>query len=150
MDLREVLNKDIIDLDINVKSKDEALQYMSEMLYNAGYIKDVADFKRDIYIREEEGITGIGNGIAIPHGKSDTVKQIGISIGRTKKPIEWESLDENPVDLIFLFCVSDDNDYADNHLKLLAKIAGKLGNDKIVEALTKVKDKEALISLLVD
>ena len=90
----------------------------------------------------------MGNHIAIPHGKSSSVTRIGIAIGRTENEIEWESYDGQPVNLIFLFCVSNDSDFARNHMMLLAELAGKLGNDARVEMLQKVETKESLIEVL--
>lgn len=148
MGLRDILNEEIIDLNLKGTTKDEVLHELAGHLYSAGYIADVEDFVKDIYVREEEGITGMGNHIAIPHGKSSSVTRIGIAIGRTENEIEWESYDGLPVNLIFLFCVSDDSDFARNHMMLLAELAGKLGNDARVEMLQKVETKESLIEVL--
>lgn len=149
MALIDILDERIIDLEMDCKSKDEALRRMSMHLKEADYIDDIEIFVGDIYEREKEGMTGIGNHIAIPHGKSDAVKKIGIAIGRVKNEIEWESIDEEPISLIFLFCVSNNTEYARNHMLLLAEIAGKLGNDQRVEALQKVQNKAELIELLI-
>ncbi len=149
MRLDEILNPRIINLELDVKTKDEALRELGNLLMQEGYIDDLETFVRDIYLREEEGITGMGNSIAIPHGKSRTVKKVGIAIGRSKNMIEWESYDELPVNLIFLFCVSDDDNFALNHMKLLAELAGKLGNDIKVEKLKKAESKEDLIQILI-
>lgn len=148
MALVDILNEKIIDLDIEAENKDEALHHLSKLLKEQNYIDDIDIFVKDIYERESEGKTGIGNSIAIPHGKSSSVKNIGIAIGRTKNPIDWESIDDKPISLIFLFCVSDNNDYARNHLLLLAEIAGKLGNDEQVEKLRKATNKEEIVSIL--
>lgn len=148
MALVEILNEDIIDLDLKGTTKDEILHELSEKLLASGYINDVDQFVKDIYVREAEGITGMGNHIAIPHGKSKSVTKIGIAIGRTKNEIEWESYDGLPVNLIFLFCVSDDSEFAKNHMMLLAELAGRLGNDARVEKLQKVETKKELIEIL--
>ncbi len=148
MGLRDILNEEIIDLNLKGTTKDEVLHELAGHLKTAGYIADVEEFVKDIYVREAEGITGMGNHIAIPHGKSSSVTRIGIAIGRTRNEIEWESYDEQPVNLIFLFCVSDDSDFAKNHMMLLAELAGKLGNDARVEKLQKVETKEELLEVL--
>lgn len=108
MDLREILSEDIIDLDLKGTTKDEILHELSQHLFDAGYITDIDQFVKDIYVREAAGITGAGNHIAIPHGKSSSVKKITIAVGRSEHYVEWESYDEQPVNLFFLFCVSDD------------------------------------------
>ena len=122
LNLKEVLDERVITTALDVKDKEEALRKMSGMLLANGYIADVDQFMEDIYLREAEGITGIGNGVAIPHGKSKSVTRIGIAIAKLKQAIAWESLDNQKVDLIFLFCVSSDKDFAKNHMRLLSKV----------------------------
>lgn len=104
-------------------------------------------FKKDIYLRESEGTTGIGNYIAIPHGKSDSVTQVGIAIAKLDHEIEWETLDGKGVKLVFLFAVSNNHEYARNHMLLLADIARKLGNDEAVEKMLSAETIEDLKSV---
>lgn len=148
--MNDVLNKKLINLNLEAKNKDEVFYKLAQLLKEENYITDVKNFVKDIYLREKEGITGIGNNIAIPHGKSAEVKKIGVAIGRTKTMIEWESIDDNPVNLIFLFCVSDDDNYAKNHLKILSQVAMKLGNDELVNQLKMVKTVEDFFKLMSD
>ncbi|NDL67855.1 PTS sugar transporter subunit IIA [Anaerotalea alkaliphila] len=147
MGVREILDARIIDLNVKANSKDEALRHLSGLLEKAGYIGDVDEFVSDIYARESEGITGIGQHIAIPHGKSHSVTNVGIAIGKLDNHIEWESIDEEPVNIIFLFAVPFDFDYARNHMKLLAELAGKLGRSDTVENLQNIKTLEELQSI---
>lgn len=144
MQVIDVLDERIIDLHTKARNKDEVLTHLSNKLKEAGYIDDVEAFKKDIYQRESEGVTGIGNYIAIPHGKSDSVTQVGIAIAKLDEEIEWETLDDNGVRLVFLFAVSNDHEYARNHMLLLADIARRLGNDEAVEQLLKAKTFEEL------
>ena len=148
MALEEILNEDIIDLNLKAATKDEVLHELAGKLKDAAYIDNVEGFVKDIYVRESEGITGMGNHIAIPHGKSSSVTKIGIAIGRTDKEVEWESYDGQPVNLIFLFCVSDNGDFAKNHMMLLAELAGKLGNDVRVKKLQEAQSKKELLHAL--
>lgn len=148
MDLSEILSEDIIDLHLKGTTKDEILHELSQHLYDAGYISDVEQFVKDIYVRESMGITGAGNHIAIPHGKSSVVKKITIAVGRTDHMVEWESYDDQPVNLFFLFCVSDDDGFAQNHMRLLAELAGKIGKDSLVESLQKAQTPAEVISIL--
>ncbi|WP_303233037.1 PTS sugar transporter subunit IIA [Holdemanella biformis] len=144
MELKDVLDERIIDLNMEAKNKDEVIRHLAAKLKDANYIGDVDEFVKDIYLRESEGVTGIGNFVAIPHGKSDSVTQVGIAIGKLNNEIEWETLDGQGVKLIFLFAVSNDHEYARNHMKLLAQIAGKLGNDENIEKLLNAKTVEEL------
>lgn len=95
-------------------------------------------------------MTGIGNYVAIPHGKSDSVTNVGIAIGKLDHEIEWETLDGNGVKLIFLFAVSNDHEYARNHMLLLAEIARKLGNDEAIETLLKAETVEEIKAVFKD
>lgn len=148
MELKEILDKRIIRIGLDAKNKDDALHQMSQLLFESDYIDNVDEFLKDIYLRESEGITGIGNGIAIPHGKSANVTRVGIAIATLKHPIEWETLDEGDVDTIFLFCVSSDNNFARNHMILLSKVAAKLADDELLQNLKKSSSSEDIVAYL--
>lgn len=153
MALRDILDEKIIELNLEGKTKDEVLRNLSKKLLDADYIMDVDTFVSDIYEREKEGPTGMGNGISIPHGKSNAVKKIGIAIGKCQHAVSWESsMSEDQMqltDLIFLFCVSNDSNFASNHMLLLAELAGKLGNDARIQRIKNAETKEALIQAIV-
>ena len=152
MPLADILNKDIIDLEVKGSNKDEVLRYMASVLLEHGYINDPDLFVKDIYEREAEGPTGMGSGISIPHGKSMSVLRNGIMIGKTLEPIRWESSmsDDGYQDshLIFLFCVSADEEFARNHMMLLSELAGKLGNDVRVTKLSQAQSKDEIVDLI--
>ena len=154
MDIKSVLDERVIDLNMTAKNKKEAIEHLAGKLKDAGYIADVDSYIEDIYLRESQGQTGIGHYVAIPHGKSDAVKKIGIAIGRTKNMIKWESSMSSDgfqdTNIIFLFCVSNDNDFAANHMMLLAELAGKLGNDARVAKLQDVTTKKELIDVILN
>ena len=147
MELEKVLDENIITLDIDIPNKKSVIEYLSRNLLENGYIDNEEKFIDDIYKREKQGITGIGDYIAIPHGKSDAVKKIGVAICRLKKEIEWETLDGKGVKIIFLFSVSNNNNYAKNHMILLSKFAAKLGDENVTNELFKVTDKKNFIKL---
>lgn len=144
MKVNEILDERIIDLHAHAKDKDDILTQLAKKLQTAGYIDDADAFKKDIYYRETQGCTGIGNYIAIPHGKSDSVTNVGIAIAKLDQEISWETLDDKGVKLIFLFAVSNDTTYARNHMLLLADIARKLGNDQAVESMLQAETMEDL------
>ncbi|MBQ6560352.1 MAG: PTS sugar transporter subunit IIA [Erysipelotrichaceae bacterium] len=152
MPLNDILNADIIDLNVEGITKDEVLRNMAKTLLENGYINDTELFVKDIYEREAEGPTGMGAGISIPHGKSTSVTRNGIMIGKTVNPIRWESSmsDDGYQDthLIFLFCVSADEEFARNHMMLLSELAGKLGNDVRVTKLSGAQSKEEILDLI--
>ena len=147
MNISNVLDEKIVNLKLKGQNKEEVIEELSDMLLAADYIEDKQNFIKDIYLREDMGMTGIGNFIAIPHGQSDAVKKVGVAIGKTTQEIDWETIDDQGVKLIFLFAVSNDKEYATNHMKLLANLAGKLGNDQAVMKLLESSSFEELRSV---
>lgn len=145
MAVKEILDKRVIDLDMTAKTKDEVIRHLAGLLMEAGYIQDLEGYVKDVYLRESEGVTGIGNHVAIPHGKSDYVDHVGLAVGRTRDMVEWESYDEQPSDLFFLFAVPADSEGAKDHLRLIAELAGKLGNDSIMTKLQTAKSYDELL-----
>ena len=145
VDITTVLDPQVIKIGLDAQNKHDAIVKLARILKKANYIGDVDLFVKDIYLRESEGITGIGQGIAIPHGKSSDVKRIGVAIGILKHGIEWESLDDEKVKIVILFAVSKNADAARNQLKLLSVFAGKLGNKEVVAKLKKSKSVDDVI-----
>lgn len=135
MGLEEILDDRIICVGLPAKDKEQAITMLSQKLKDAHYIDDVESFKKDIYYRESLGTTGIGDYVAIPHGKSENVSKIGIAIGKLDHEIEWETIDGKGVKIIFLFAVSDNHEYARNHMLLLTEIASALGDEEAVKKL---------------
>lgn len=145
MAVKEILDKRVIDLKMKAVNKDEVIRHLAGLLKEAGYVEDLEGYIKDVYLREEEGITGIGGHVAIPHGKSEFVDMVGIAVGRTEQMVEWESYDEEPVDLFFLFAVPSDSEGAKGHLRLIAELAGKLGNEAIMGKLQAASTYEDLL-----
>ncbi len=146
MEINEILDKNIIDTNLNVTTKEEAIQHIVASLKANNYISDEEAFAQDIYNREKEGKTGIGNYIAIPHGKSSVVDKVGVAIFINQQEIPWESIDEHGVKVIVLFAVGDSNEGAEQHLKLLALFAKKLGNEKVVQNLLAANTADEVIT----
>ena len=117
---------------------------MTRQIETAGRVSDAGAFKKALEFRETLGPTYMGNMIAIPHGKSSSVTQVGIAIGKLDQEIQWETLDGKGVKLIFLFAVGNDNENAKTHLRLLAEVARTLGNDEAVNTLLEAESVEDL------
>ncbi len=145
MDIAAVLTKDCIDLEMDAHNKDEVFDAMSNMLLRAGKLSSKEEFLKDVYFRESKGSTGIGEGIAIPHGKSGSVLKTSLAMARTKEPIDWESLDDKPVRFIIMFAVRD-ADKTTVHVKMLGEVAGKLADDGLTERLLTSNDPQEVIS----
>lgn len=128
------------------QNKEQAISMLAALLQKDGAVKDSEGFIQDVYQREREGKTGIGGYIAIPHGKSEFVSHTCIAIGLLDKPINWESLDGNPVKVIILFAVNkkDKNDY---FVKMMSQVARMLGKEEVCAQLLTAKSAEELISI---
>lgn len=146
MDLSKVIRSETIKLDMEATTKEEALQELTTLLFNVNAISNQENFLKDVFYRESIGTTGIGNGIAIPHGKSKFVNKTSLAIGRTKFDIEWESLDEQPVHFIILFAVTEE-DKNSTHVKILAKVASNLGDDDVCAKLLQAKSPEEILEI---
>lgn len=146
MDLSRIIDENRINLELDVANKAEALDALADMLITSGVLASKEGFIKDVYLREAEGQTGIGGGIAIPHGKSKSVLKTSLAIGRTKKPILWESLDDEPIQCIILFAVRD-VDSTTVHVRLLGEVAGKLADEEIVEKLLTSRKPKEIISI---
>ena len=148
MEVKDIIDLSTIKTNMNASSKEEAIQELAEVLLQNEYITDINGFLKDIYEREAVGQTGIGNYIAIPHGKSAAVKKIGVAIGINRSEIPWETLDGNGVKGIILFAVGNEKAGSQNHLKILTLFARKLGNDDVIEKMlqsTNAEDVQAAL-----
>ncbi|AEB30998.1 PTS system mannose-specific EIIBCA component [Carnobacterium sp. 17-4] len=139
--------KENIVLNLNASTKIEVVEKLAERLFKNGFIDNLAEFIKDVKDREEHMTTGIGNGIAIPHGKSSSVLESTVIFAKTTEDIEWESLDDKPVNIIFLLAISK-QDAGDKHLRILADISGKLMDDDFVYAIKKAGTEKEIEELL--
>lgn len=124
MKIRELLDIHSIDLNVSLTSKLETIDYMTKMMEKSGNLSDRAEYKRGVLAREEEGTTGIGDGIAIPHAKSGAVKKPGIVAIVIKDGVDYDSLDGQPVHLAFMIAAPASG--ADLHLSALSKLSTML------------------------
>lgn len=146
MKLINILDENIIYPRSNFDTKEAVLNGLVELLNKENYIDSSADFLESVYEREHEGVTGIGNLLAIPHGKSEHVIKPGIAITTLNNKVNWESLDEEGAQIVFLIAVGVENSKA--HLSLLAQIARKLSDDKINAQLLKAQNTQQIIQIL--
>lgn len=146
MNVSEVLKKERIALDLEAKSKEEALTALTELLYKSGVLADRDGFMKDVLGREEVSTTGIGNGIAIPHGKSANVSETSVAVAKLKNEVEWESVDDKPVKFIVLLAVNE-NDRTGVHVKLLSQMARKLASEETCKRLLEAKSEEEIVDI---
>ncbi len=146
MDVAEVLKPNRVALTLDAQSKEDALRKLTDILYESGALEDKEAFLDDVLKREGISTTGIGNGIAIPHGKSANVKETTVAIGRLTKALEWQSVDDNPVEFIVLLAVND-NDKTGVHVRLLSQIARKLASEQTCKNLLGAKSADEIIKI---
>lgn len=148
MRITELLDKRSISLDAVPKTKKEALDQAIELMAKSGKINDKEAYRKQVYAREEESTTGIGEGIAIPHGKCDAVNKPGLAAMVVKNGVDFDALDGEPVTLIFLIAAPNTKDNV--HLDVLSKLSvlmmdedfsNSLRNAKTVEEFLKIIDK---------
>lgn len=146
MDIADVLKPERIKLDMKAASKEEALDELAELLMQSGALADKNSFLDDVYERERVSSTGIGNGIAIPHGKSQYVKETTVAIGRTNADLGWETFDDVPVKLVVLLAV-DEADKTGVHVRLLSQMARKLASADTCQRLLQAQTPEEMIAI---
>ena len=149
IDLSKIISKDLLIVDSVSKSKQEVLLELAKLLEKKEYITNAVNFLDDVYLRESEGITGIGNGIAIPHGKSKAVKKTTVAIAVLKNEINCETLDEKGEKVVILFAVQD-TDATTTHILLLQQVAILLANDNFLDSLKEVSSVDQLYEIFVN
>ena len=146
MRITDLLDVQSIALDGAPKSKSEALDQIVALMVRGGKINDEEGYRRQVYAREEESTTGIGEGIAIPHGKCDAVKRPGLAAMVIKDGVEFDSLDGEPVTLMFLIAAPDTKDNV--HLDVLSKLSMMLMDEEFTSSLRNAKTAEEFLSVI--
>lgn len=149
IDLSKVIKKSLMIVQSNAQTKDDILKELSMLLEKEGVVNDWKEFLDDVYLREKEGITGIGNNIAIPHGKSKAVIKTTVAVATLENEINWETLDGKGVKVIILFAVQD-TDATTTHILLLQKVAILLADDEFLESLKSVSTVDELYKLFIE
>lgn len=147
MEIGDLIKPECVIANLKATSKKQALQELARRAADLTGQTEKAIFKR-LTDREKLGTTGVGNGIAIPHGKLPTLDRIYGIFARLDHPIDFEAIDDRPVDLIFLL-LAPEGAGAD-HLKALARVSRLLRDKSACEKLRGTDDAEALYALLVD
>ena len=146
-ELADMLDQRLVRLDLAARTRPEAIRELTEALGGTGHVLDAEAFVQDVLAREEMGATGLGQGVAIPRGKSAGGAETTIAIGRTAAPLDWPSLDDQPVHVIILFAVREE-DADTTHLRLLQKVAILLASDDFIADLHRAESPEAVITLI--
>ncbi len=146
MRITELLDKKSISLDAAPKSKNECLDMAVDLMAASGKLTDKEAYKKLVYAREEESTTGVGEGIAIPHGKGDCVSKPGLAAMVIKDGVEYEALDDEPVNILFLIAAPDTEDNV--HLDVLSKLSMMLMDEDFRNNLINAKDADEFLSII--
>ena len=146
MRITDLLSKDAIRLRVTANSKNEIIQKMVSLMYDTGKITNKKEFEKIVLKREEEGSTGVGDGIAIPHGKSNIVKEPGLVAMVVPEGVEYNALDGKKVNLLFLIAAPDTSDNV--HLDVLSRLSTLLMDEEFRKKLLKSKNKDEFLKCI--
>ena len=146
MRITDLLDVRSISLDAAPKSKQEAIDAAVALMVKSGKINDEEAYKKQVYAREEESTTGIGEGIAIPHGKCDAVDRPGLAAMVIREGVDFDSLDGAPVTLLFLIAAPNTEDNV--HLDVLSKLSMMLMDETFTESLRKAETPEQFLAII--
>ena len=146
MRITDLLDKRSISLDGAPKNKQEALDMAIELMKGSDKINDQEAYRKQVYKREEEGTTGIGMGIAIPHGKCNAVDRPGLAAMVIKDGVDFDSLDGEPVHLLFLIAAPDTEDNI--HLEVLSKLSMMLMDDNFTQSLKNASSVDEFMEII--
>lgn len=146
MRITDLLDKRSISLTGAPKTKSEALDQIIDLMMESGKISDREAYRAQVYAREEESTTGIGEGIAIPHGKCDAVKEPGLAAMVIKDGVDFDALDEAPVTLMFLIAAPNTEDNV--HLDVLSKLSVLMMDENFADSLRNASSVEEFLNII--
>ena len=146
MRINDILKKESIIIDLAGNNKDQVLREITGFLQSQGLIKDKEALLDTLREREKLGSTGIGENVAIPHGKSDEVFQIVTVFARSIKGVDFEALDQKPVHFVCMVIAPSNS--TGQHLKALARISRIFKNQQLRDGILKLQDADQIYSLL--
>ena len=148
MKITDLINQNAIDLNVHISTKKELIKKATELMAQNGNIKDIEQYEKLVLKREEEGSTGIGEGIAIPHGKGECISKPGLAAMVIPEGADFDALDGNKVNLLFLIAAPDTNDNI--HLDVLSRLSTLLMDANFREKLLSAKSKDEFLKIIDD
>ncbi|MEZ7890806.1 MAG: PTS sugar transporter subunit IIA [Candidatus Wallbacteria bacterium] len=146
MRLTNLINEELIELELKASKKEDVILEMVTLLEKAGKVSDREIYFKSVIERENLGSTGIGKGIAIPHGKSDVINEVSIAFGRSTRGIDFDSLDDKPVNLVFLLAAP--KNVGGVYLKALAQLSRLLRQQEFRESILSANNKSEVLDIL--
>jgi len=150
MNLTTLTNPALINLQTSFESRDEAIEALADQLNQQGKLHSKAEYLKAVLAREAQGPTALGEGLAVPHGKTDAVKEAAFAVATLKQDLKWQGLDEEEdVNLIFLIAIPN-AEAGSTHMQLLTELTSTLVDDDVREAVLKATTTEQILALLND
>ena len=146
MQITDLLKRESVELNGSATDKKDALEKMVALMVKQGNIADPEEYKKRVFAREEEGSTGVGEGVAIPHAKTAAVTKPGLAFMRVKDGVEFDSLDGQPAKLFFLIAAPDTKDNV--HLDVLSRLSTLLMDPDFIDGLMAVDSVDGLYDLI--
>ncbi|MBO0457656.1 PTS sugar transporter subunit IIA [Enterococcus hulanensis] len=144
-EIRDVLKPAFINFDLQATDKLAAISELANTFVSKGVVTNESIYSEAVMKREEESTTGIGFGVAIPHGKSAAVTEPSLAFGRSQAGIQYDSMDGKPVHLMFLIAVPETSN--DEHLRILSKLSRKLMHEDVRQKLMTVTNIEEIYQI---
>lgn len=139
-----IITNQLIDLELDVQNQSEVIDKLAERAVKENRLVGKEDYINEIMNREKQVSTDLGGGIAIPHGKTDSVKEPFIAFAKLKTPIVWNEAEQSTVDLIFMLGVPEHSE-SNLHLRIISQLAAKLMDEDFLEELRNTKDKNFIV-----
>lgn len=147
MQLSEILTVECVRSPLESDGKHEVICELVDLLVDAGKVRDADTLKDAVWTREQTRTTGIGHGLAIPHGKCEGIAELTMAIGKPAQPLDFEAIDNQPVRLVVLLA-SPPNKTSD-HIQALAQVSRMMTNEEFRQKIYDADDAEAIYELVI-
>lgn len=147
MNIRDLINSNLINLSLKVNTKTEVLKEVANMIDQDNRLNSKQQYYDKLIEREEQFSTGLGYGIAIPHAKTKAVKKPTMTVIKLDRSIEWKAIDDNPVKLVIGLAVPEEQG-ANTHLKIISKLSMNLMEKEFRDKLMSAKNKMEILNLM--
>ena len=150
MNITTLTNNVLINLQTTYADRDTAIKALAEQLDQQGKLHNKEEYLESVFAREEHGATALGEGLAVPHGKSDAVKEASFAMATLTNTLQWQGIDEDEmedVNLIFLLAIPN-AEAGSTHMKILTDLTSALIDDDVREAVLKATSADQVIKLL--
>lgn len=142
-----LITSELIELNLNTKSRLETIEWLSNLALKNDRLENKHDFMQEVVNRENQVSTDLGDGIAIPHGKSDSVKEPFVIFAKLEEPIVWNEEENSKIDMVFMLGVPK-NSESQTHLRIISQIAAKLVDEDFLESLRSTTEKQFILENL--